>query len=645
MVYESKATVPADANSPNYTDRLQLIGHEEGRIRFKEAVAGIAANFQYDYMLKDHLGNVRMVLTEEQLINSYPAAKLEGTFSATGGAQANSMINTEKGFYNIDNTKVTTEASIVTWPTESTANTKLYYNNNGNPPANINYPASFTPTQTDGSSKLYKLNATANKTGLEFMIKVMAGDKIDIFGKSYFLNTGPVNNSNSTPLNLLSLMTTMLLAPANAAASKGISAATLNTINTGQIPNSFFRGANGESTTIPKAYINYIFLDEQFKYAGGDASRVGTSGQVKDHWYVDPTKLQNISVPKNGYIFVYVSNESNLDVFFDNLQVIHKPGPILEETHYYPFGLTMAGISTKAAGITPNKENTFQDQRFDDDLGLNWVQFKWRNHDPQIGRFIEIDPLSEKYVYNSTYAFSENKVIAHVELEGLESCEINMDREVYRYTRGEITAEQYSDNIRRQAIGGVIGTAVVLAFMYPQAAQLLIASHMSGMPLNGAPQMMAESVASSTVASESAAVSEGVSMANKARVLTAGGEIGLMDGAANLAVDAKTGFFNISVQAGSETGVITGEINISNNSIGFNNLEIVNAKGGLGSISQQNSIGPESFLKLQKEITELSKAGGFNKGTLEFSRLRPPGSPLPDTETRIIPLFDNTVNQ
>ncbi|HET6224710.1 MAG TPA: RHS repeat-associated core domain-containing protein, partial [Bacteroidia bacterium] len=83
----------------------------------------------------------------------------------------------------------------------------------------------------------------------------------------------------------------------------------------------------------------------------------------------------------------------------------------------------MAGISSKALnfGSPFNKEKTFQGQRFDDELGLNWIQFKWRNHDPQIGRFIEIDPLSQKYVYNSTYAFSENKVTNDIELEGLES--------------------------------------------------------------------------------------------------------------------------------------------------------------------------------------------------------------------------------
>ncbi len=403
-------------------DTLQFTSDEEGRIRRKAD-----GTFAYDYFLKDHLGNVRMVLTEEQKTNLYPASTLEGANDAT----SNSMVNFEKNFYRIDNTKITAETSIPSWGTETIANTKLYYNNNGNPPANTNYPAGCTPLQTDGSTKLYKLNGATNQTGLEFMIKVMAGDHIDILGKSYYLNTTTITNTNSTTLNVLTLMTNMLLAPGNAAAAKGITASQLNTINSSVIPSSFFRGSNSEpTTTVPKAYINYIFLDENFKYAGGGASRVGISGSVKDHWTSD-AQLQNITVPKNGYIFVYVSNESNFDVFFDNLQVIHKPGPILEETHYYPFGLTMAGISSKA--LNGNPENKFklfgkelQNKEFSDGSGLEWYDYGMREYDQQIGRFFRVDPISEKFYELSAYQYCSNNPIKNIDLDGAEGLDFRI---------------------------------------------------------------------------------------------------------------------------------------------------------------------------------------------------------------------------
>jgi RHS repeat-associated protein len=84
---------------------------------------------------------------------------------------------------------------------------------------------------------------------------------------------------------------------------------------------------------------------------------------------------------------------------------------------YYPFGLTFN--SYQRENSVPNKWK-FQGQEHVDDLGLNWDSFKWRNHQPDIGRFFNIDPLASKYVYNSPYAFSENRVINGRELEGLE---------------------------------------------------------------------------------------------------------------------------------------------------------------------------------------------------------------------------------
>lgn len=49
------------------TIALQFFGHEEGRVRKVDSI------YVFDYMVKDHLGNVRMVLTDEQKQDIYQA--------------------------------------------------------------------------------------------------------------------------------------------------------------------------------------------------------------------------------------------------------------------------------------------------------------------------------------------------------------------------------------------------------------------------------------------------------------------------------------------------------------------------------------------------------------------------------------------
>jgi RHS repeat-associated protein len=50
----------------------------------------------------------------------------------------------------------------------------------------------------------------------------------------------------------------------------------------------------------------------------------------------------------------------------------------------------------------------------------NSINYKYRMHDPRVGRFFSVDPLAADYPHNSPYAFSENRIIDGVELEGLE---------------------------------------------------------------------------------------------------------------------------------------------------------------------------------------------------------------------------------
>jgi len=64
----------------------------------------------------------------------------------------------------------------------------------------------------------------------------------------------------------------------------------------------------------------------------------------------------------------------------------------------------------------------FQGQEGDDEVSGqgNSYAFKYRIHDPRLGRFLSVDPLGSSYPWNSTYAFAENSPIAYIDLEGLE---------------------------------------------------------------------------------------------------------------------------------------------------------------------------------------------------------------------------------
>ncbi len=171
----------------------------------------------------------------------------------------------------------------------------------------------------------------------------------------------------------------------------------------------------------------------------------GNSGDQNDYKY-DPNDFRE----KNFEKVFYEETRAKRSVRLSYAENPKNLGNIviLEENNYYPFGLEHAGYNKdvkevdfadyleltneelqnisedELLSVVPVIKNKYkykyQGQERQDELNLNWDSFKWRNYDYAIGRFMSVDPIAEEYVYNSPYAFSENRVMDGRELEGLE---------------------------------------------------------------------------------------------------------------------------------------------------------------------------------------------------------------------------------
>jgi RHS repeat-associated protein len=84
----------------------------------------------------------------------------------------------------------------------------------------------------------------------------------------------------------------------------------------------------------------------------------------------------------------------------------------------YPFG----SLVPNRHGSTADYRYGFQGQEKDDEIKGegNSLNYTFRMHDPRVGRFFAIDPMTRSYPWNSPYAFSENRVIDGKDLEGKE---------------------------------------------------------------------------------------------------------------------------------------------------------------------------------------------------------------------------------
>jgi RHS repeat-associated protein len=376
-------------------DTLQFIGHEEGRTRWafhKYTNGNTAYGFEYDYFLKDHLGDVRMVLTQQKDTAKY-LASMEAAYRATE----------TQLFSNITNT---------CYPRASVSG----------------YPNDLSVTNPNDS--VIKVNGNGPRMGPGLLLKVMSGDTVDVATQFYYLANGTVNSPTSSLNDVLNSLATGIVNMAGG--SKG-SITDLNNTTTSPVfgaLNSFLPTNDPNTTSKPKAYLNWMLLDDQLKYVSSypqsGAMVVGNAGTINGQLQ-PPLANSGILITKNGYFYVWVSNETpGWDVFFDNLSVTHHTGPVLEETHYYPFGLTMAGISSQAlkTNYAQNKRKfsgkELQSKEFSDGTGLEEYDYGARFYDPQIGRWNVIDPLADKMRRFSPYNYTFDNPIRFTDPDGMD---------------------------------------------------------------------------------------------------------------------------------------------------------------------------------------------------------------------------------
>lgn len=78
----------------------------------------------------------------------------------------------------------------------------------------------------------------------------------------------------------------------------------------------------------PKAYLSFVLFDDDFKLVEDNS---GVRQLKADRDKLQELAVDRMAVAKSGFLFVYTSNESQQDVFFDNVILGLSSGPLLEE--------------------------------------------------------------------------------------------------------------------------------------------------------------------------------------------------------------------------------------------------------------------------------------------------------------------------
>ncbi|WP_165824046.1 Ig-like domain-containing protein [Pseudochryseolinea flava] len=340
-------------------DVLQFILHPEGRVLPK------GSDWEYQYFLKDHLGNVRIAFTARPKQATTAFANFE---TATNPEFEN---YTRHDFDLVEHTDA----------------------------ANVS-----THTQ--------KLNGYGNgRVGVARSYTVMPGDEISVKAWAKYMNL----STSASPAGLINSLSSAFGVSSSSTGDERILYDALESYSLSVVGGDH----EDDDDTAPKVFATILFFDKDYNFLDAAFDQISTVGAQTSSTVKGPHDLIEISAkaPEAGYAYVFLSNEhyNHVDVYFDDVTFAIKPSAIESVNDYYPFGLTYNSYSRESS----TKQNfLYNGKEKQDELDLGWYDYGARMYMSDIGRWGVVDALSEISRRHSPYAYVFNNPMRFIDPDG-----------------------------------------------------------------------------------------------------------------------------------------------------------------------------------------------------------------------------------
>lgn len=353
-------------NSTSGGDSLEYISHPEGRF-IPVYKPSLPVAFYDEYSITDYQNSVRAVKRTKKDTSVYA---ITNELAASVAENAIAMVD----------------------PTRT--------------PKPVGYPVDGT---TNPNDYVAKLNAGTARVGPGVVIRVMAGDTIQVVCKAFYKSAAASTSASTSAV----MASAIVAAFAGSGPVDGVHSGTgagspITTLTGTGYDQILAQDPDQDLADKPKAYLKVLAYGDDFSLSNNTVVR-----QVQG----TPDAMQNLvvnkfAVKKTGFVIVFPSNESAVDVYFDNMIITHFTGPLVDVSHYYPLGLKMAGISSSAFAKGVYSQNKMlytgkelQTAEFKDGTGLELYDMGARMYDAQLGMFRSPDRLADKYSSLSPFIY------------------------------------------------------------------------------------------------------------------------------------------------------------------------------------------------------------------------------------------------